>query len=145
MNQILCFLIRCNICGKVYYADYVLKAHMKQHTETVIKEYLICDHCKKTFASKVGLKRHLKWHTMEHPKSEDNQYTKFIADNFDMNCDQCETVFISFHDARRHYKDFHNDKKGYIKCCNIKLRELWIVTDHINSHLNPANFKWVQC
>lgn len=78
---------------------------------------------------------------MEVSKSEGSQYDKFIKENFDMTCDNCEAVFISFHDARRHYKEFHNDKKGYIKCCKIKLRELWIVTDHINSHMNPTNFK----
>lgn len=117
---------------------------MKQHSEHVEKECLICDICKKTFSSKVGLKRHLQWHTMDGTKKcEDDQYKRFIQENFDMRCDHedCDAVFISFHDARRHYKEFHNDKKGYIKCCNIKLRELWIVTDHINSHLNPANFK----
>lgn len=133
-------VFRCNECGKVYQALHILKAHMKHHTETVEKECLICDICKKTFASKVGLKRHLQWHT-DATKSENQQYHKFIAENFDMSCDHCEAVFITFHDARSHYKEFHNDKKGYIKCCNIKLRELWIVTDHINSHLNPSNFK----
>lgn len=115
---------------------------MKQHhTERIEKERFICDICKKNFTSKIGLKRHLQWHT-ESTKSDDDQYKKFIAENFDMTCDNCEAIFLTFHDARRHYKELHDDKKGYIKCCNIKLRELWIVMDHINSHLNPSNFKY---
>lgn len=112
---------------------------MKQHTE-LGKECFICDVCKKTFTSKVGLKRHLQWHN-DVNNSENDQYKRFIAENFDMKCDQCTAIFISFHDARQHYRELHDDKKGYLKCCNMKLRELWIVTDHINSHLNPANFK----
>lgn len=116
---------------------------MKQHTEKPEKKCLICDICQKTFTSKSGLKRHFKWHKSEGAKNTDTDedHKRFIAENFDMSCDHCDAIFISFHDARNHYKESHNDKKGYIKCCNIKLKELWIVTDHINSHLNPANFK----
>lgn len=134
------FIIRCTQCDKVYHAIHALRSHMKVHTETLEKRLLVCDICKKPFTSKVGLKRHLRWHT-DGTKSENEQYNRFIAENFDMSCDHCETVFISFHDARRHYKEIHNEKKGYLKCCNIKLRELWILTDHISSHLNPSNFK----
>ncbi|XP_031634974.1 zinc finger protein 91-like [Contarinia nasturtii] len=137
---------KCNECGKVYTAPHGLKGHIKSHhTLRTEKEWFICDICKKKFASKVGIKRHLHWHTESKKKTEDDQHKKFIAENFDMSCDLCETIFITFHDARRHYKEFHNEKKGYIKCCNIKLRELWIVTDHILSHLNPSNFKCDFC
>lgn len=114
---------------------------MRQHVEHVEKKCLICDICKKTFTSKVGLKRHLLWHSEGSAKTGNEQHNRFIAENFDMNCDHCDAVFATFHDARRHYREQHNEKKGYIKCCNIKLRELWIVVDHINSHLNPSNFK----
>lgn len=70
---------KCDECGKVYHALHVLRAHIKQHTETVEKECLICDICKKTFASKVGLKRHLQWHSVG-SKSENEQYNKFIGE-----------------------------------------------------------------
>lgn len=116
-----------------------LKAHTKQqHME---KAYLICDICKKTFTSKIGIKRHLDGH-VEETKPANDHYNKFIAENFDMSCDQCDTVFVSLYDARLHYKEKHNEKKGYIKCCQLKLREFWTVTDHIESHINPVN-KWV--
>lgn len=95
--------------------------------------------CGKSFTSKVGLKKHLLRH-MEVNTSEESQYDKFIKENFDLSCDKCDAIFLSFHDARRHYKELHNERKGYIKCCKIRLRELSMVTDHINSHMNPTNF-----
>lgn len=133
-------VFRCHECGKVYFALDVLKAHMKLHEESPDGERVICDICKKAFTSKIYLKKHLQWH-MKGNQSDDEQYRKFIIDNFDRNCDQCDVVFTTFHDARRHYRDLHNEKKGYIKCCSIKLNEYWLVIDHINSHLNPKIFK----
>lgn len=122
---------------------HVLKAHMKQHKENESeREPVVCDICKKAFTSKLYLKKHLQWHS-EGNKSDDEQFRRFMADNFDMNCDRCDVVFTTFHDARRHYKDLHNEKKGYIKCCETKLNEFWLVIDHIQSHLNPKIFKLV--
>lgn len=106
---------------------------MKLHTNIYI-----CDNCTKSFTSKNCLRAHLKKHA---PDKLPDSYDKFIADNFDMSCDQCDTVFTSFYDARCHYKEFHNVNKGYIKCCKIKLRKLCAVTNHIESHLNPAKFE----
>lgn len=137
------FFFRCNQCDKVYNSESGFNKHIKKHHSTApvkITKSLTCDICKKKFSSKIGIHRHMTVHTMERTKI-DNPHTQFIAENFDMTCDLCEAVFISFHDARSHYKDAHMEKKGYIKCCKTKLRELWIVTDHINSHLNPGNFK----
>lgn len=57
-----------------------------------------------------------------------------------MSCDLCSAVFTTFYEARRHYRDLHAMKKGYIKCCDTKLNEFWLVIDHINSHLNPQVF-----
>lgn len=133
---------RCNDCGKVYHALHALNEHIKRHhAKQIEKQSFICDVCKKTFISKVGIKRHLQTHseTTETTKTDDEQYIKFITglvfshflpitflfyikiilnlfkENFDMSCDHCEAVFNTFHDARRHYKQFHNDDKGYIK------------------------------
>lgn len=106
---------------------------MKLHSEI-----FICDICTKTFASKRCLREHMKIHGQA---KLPELYGQFIKDNFDMSCDQCDTVFTSFYDARCHYKEFHNVNKGYIKCCKIKLRKLCAVTNHIESHLNPAKFE----
>lgn len=105
---------------------------------------MTCDICKKKFTTEIGLKHHMDGHTIDDGNIDNATHARFMAENFDMTCDLCEAVFTSFHDARNHYKDAHNDKKGYLKCCNIKLRELWILTDHINSHLNPASFKYTK-
>lgn len=130
---------RCKECGKIYTGLPSFEAHVKAHFEPAEKVRLICDLCKKEYTSRVGLKKHLQRHFKKSTKND--QYEKFIAENFDMSCDQCDSVFNSFGDARHHYRENHNEKKGYIKCCRMKLREMWIVVDHINSHLNPSKFQ----
>lgn len=67
----------------------------------------------------------------------------FINENFNLKCDHCDTIFSGFYDARRHYKDAHNDDNGYLRCCNLKLNQMILVRDHIRSHLNPESFKYV--
>lgn len=69
-------------------------------------------------------------------------YTQFMAENFDMTCDLCDTNFTSYYNARCHYKDAHNMTRGYVKCCNMKLRSQPNVNEHINSHLNPNLFRY---
>lgn len=147
LSGILPFLIifhRCDECDRSFSVERDLDRHMKTHAvKSNRKEKRIpCNVCKKMFASNVSLLRHMRRHE-EKNETEDGQYEKFIAENFDMKCDHCDTVFTAFHDARRHYKEFHDDDKGYIKCCNVKLRELWVIRDHIKSHLNPESFKYV--
>lgn len=120
---------------------------MKKHGDTDMsvktKKLFVCGICKKKFASKIEMKHHLNGHTAEGTKTADDSHIRFMAENFDMTCDLCETTFISFRDARSHYRHTHDDKKGYVKCCNTKLRKLWMVTDHINSHLNPYIYRYV--
>lgn len=78
-----------------------------------------------------------------HETNDSEQCIKFISENFDMKCDmdECEVVFASFYDARKHYKDKHNYDYGYIKCCNTKFNQHWMVIDHVRVHLNPEYFK----
>lgn len=100
-----------------------------------------CDICRKMFSTQDCLQRHKHRHTND--STENKLYDQFIADNFDMSCDLCDATFIAFHDARRHYKECHNEEKGWIKCCGTKLRLLSLVRDHIKKHLNPELFKYV--
>lgn len=86
------------------------------------------------------MERHLKRH-YENDEVKDEQYIKFIRESFDMKCDFCDNIFSGLCDARRHYKDAHNEDNGYIKCCDIKLNKLPLVEDHIRSHLDPEFFK----
>lgn len=48
---------------------------------------------------------------------EVDEYLKFMAENFDMKCDYCETVFRGLHEAHDHYREYHIEvkKSGYIK------------------------------
>lgn len=120
-----------------------MERHKKQHEEIAEnkKESFPCDICQKVFTKQLNLRVHKRRHKNDPP---DNQlYEQFIAENFDMSCDQCDVKFTAFHDAQRHYKDAHNVDNGWIKCCGKKLKKLSLVRDHINTHLNPEFFKYV--
>lgn len=114
---------------------------MKTHRKDQTKEKQVqCDICKKTFIDEKGILRHMqKVHEKDPP--ERKVHDQFIADNFDMSCDQCEVKFTAFYDARQHYKEKHNEDSGYIKCCGEKLKALVSIRDHINKHLNPETTK----
>lgn len=45
--------------------------------------------------------------------------------------------FQSLNEAQVHYFNEHNITRGYIKCCDMKLREDNIVKEHIAYHKNP--------
>lgn len=66
---------------------------------------------------------------------------EYVMDHFDMSCDQCETMFESFPDAKRHYLREHSEPKGYIKCCGKKIRSLTTIEEHIQGHKNPNSLK----
>lgn len=46
-----------------------------------------------------------------------------IWKNFDLKCDECSTEFQALNEAQVHYLNEHNMNRGYIKCCDMKLRE----------------------
>lgn len=136
-----CHSTRCPECGQDFGAIYALNAHMKkQHAKN---ERFICDICNKSFSSKRLLRNHIRRHKQLKPEqqSRDDEYNSFIAENMDMSCDQCSAVFNSFYDAQYHYKESHNENNGYIKCCKLKLKKMWVVKSHIDSHWNPEKFK----
>lgn len=62
-------------------------------------------------------------------------------ENFDMSCDNCEAMFTSFADAKRHYLVEHGEPKGFIKCCNKKMNSLVDIEEHIEWHNNPEIFR----
>lgn len=110
-------LPRCNECGKVFKAPHGLSGHIKRqhHTKKVKKERFICDMCKRTFITKMALIRHIESHIENIESNAQDQYQKFMIENFDMSCDRCDVVFISLYDAQLHYKQFHNYEYGYLK------------------------------
>lgn len=116
-----------------------LEMHMKQHSEVRTNDSITCDICKKVFSSKQGLYGHIKQHKKQ---SESDEEFKFMIENFDMKCDQCDAIFKSFDEARSHYKQFHGEENGYIKCCGHKFKRTWVIRDHIKTHLDPESFKY---
>lgn len=113
--------------------------HDHQEIELDKEKAIQCDICNEMFHSQ----RKLAFHKKSHEKDpyDKELYDQFIAENFDMKCDQCDEKFSTFDDARRHYKECHNEEKGWIKCCGKKLRSLLLIRDHIKKHLNPEQFK----
>lgn len=56
---------------------------------------------------------------------------------FDMKCDNCPVEFQSLAEAQSHYVSEHQVQRGYIKCCDLKLREETVIREHISFHSNP--------
>lgn len=61
-----------------------------------------------------------------------------IWKNFDLKCDKCATQFQALNEAQVHYLNEHNISRGYIKCCDMKLREDHMIKEHIAYHKNPS-------
>lgn len=56
---------------------------------------------------------------------------------FNLKCDECPTEFQALNEAQVHYLNEHNNSRGYIKCCDMKLREEHMIKEHIAYHKNP--------
>lgn len=108
------------------------------HPEVPRERNIPCNICKKMYVSKIGLKAHLQRHER---KKETEEEFRFIAEFFDMTCDRCDAVFTTYYEARTHYKESHNDEKGYVKCCGMKLIRTGQIRDHVKTHSNPDMFK----
>lgn len=63
-----------------------------------------------------------------------------VLKQFDMKCDECSATFESLNQAQSHYLSEHESMRGYIKCCDIKLRDENLVKEHITYHLQPEQF-----
>lgn len=69
------------------------------------------------------------------------QQLDYVINHFDMSCDQCDVMFDSYPHAKRHYLSEHSEPKGYIKCCNKKMKSLAAIDDHIQWHKNPESLR----
>lgn len=67
--------------------------------------------------------------------------TEYMLTNFNMGCDGCDVVLESFQHAKSHYESVHNESKGYVRCCEFKLKSLREIYEHITWHQNPDAFK----
>lgn len=72
-------------------------------------------------------------------------FAKLFAENmhlFNMSCDYCSFKFSSLDEARSHYATVHDNTKGYIRCCNSKLRYRSGIISHLELHSNPQVHKY---
>lgn len=77
-------------------------------------------------------------------RQREGKYQKLFDEHkhlFDMTCDCCSTTFQTLDEGRAHYLSDHNNSRGYIKCCNVKLYYRCQVVGHINRHLDPDKYK----
>lgn len=74
-----------------------------------------------------------------------SQMQQVMTEHFDMNCEQCKTIFSSLSDAISHYSAKHNVQNGFVKCCGMKFKERKHLNDHIVWHLNPDAFTCSIC
>lgn len=72
-----------------------------------------------------------------------SQIQTVVTEHFDMNCEKCETKFSGFYEAKSHYQFAHNIARGYVKCCDLKIKEHKDYRSHVLWHLNPIVFEWV--
>lgn len=70
----------------------------------------------------------------------DDETKAAIMSNMDKKCDNCDTEFETLNDAHAHYFTAHNMPRGYLKCCDVKLRDDQVFREHIAYHLDPEKY-----
>ncbi|XP_060860469.1 zinc finger protein 521-like [Metopolophium dirhodum] len=66
-------IFHCNICGKSFVLNYLLKNHLAEHKKQVNYKINKCKFCKKQFKLKFGLNRHIQKH-----HNSMHKYSKYI-------------------------------------------------------------------
>lgn len=72
---------------------------------------------------------------------DDATIAAVIAKHFNPTCHICPTKLTTLDEAKDHYRSRHNVKKGFLKCCDMKLSSRPFVIDHIRWHLDPMAFR----
>lgn len=67
----------------------------------------------------------------------DSEKAQEIWSNFNMTCEQCPVQFHTLTDAQMHYPNAHDVTRGYLRCCDLRLREENVIKEHIAYHANP--------
>ena len=116
---------KCHICGKGYYTKLLCKIHStRRHIDTAApdasKPY-VCKRCKNYFTTDEELKGHL---LAGHCDSDKGQYQ----------CKQCDSVFASIFNYRRHLK-LHTGRKPYeCNVCRKRFIERYKLKNHLIRH-----------
>ncbi|XP_055317611.1 zinc finger protein 287-like isoform X1 [Sitodiplosis mosellana] len=126
---------------------YQVVRHLRKHQRRS-RNKKQCRLCFKLLGSNYALKKHMNLHE-ERNETSDEEFMKFLKENFDLNCDQCDTMFSSFNHAQQHYKESHGNDNGYFKCksCKIKVKQFSMLKHHVESHSikAPETFKCDMC
>lgn len=65
--------------------------------------------------------------------------------HFRMICDLCGVATATFTALRRHFWKDHQQRDGYVVCCNKKLSKRYAILDHIDFHADPDVFRCKVC
>jgi len=77
---------------------------------------------------------------LEQSAAADEKIAKFMT----LSCELCDETFTTFAALKSHYSVIHQ-QQGYATCCGYKFSLRHLLLDHIEFHLNPANFKCHLC
>lgn len=69
-----------------------------------------------------------------------NSIDHLIADYIEMTCEICQHPFKTLKRARGHLRGIHKLRSIKVKCCQKKV-DLYDISGHIQSHLNPEIYK----
>ncbi|XP_052260585.1 uncharacterized protein LOC127864763 isoform X2 [Dreissena polymorpha] len=118
---------KCDICGKVYKDQYVMKMHVKMvHMPAdVLYE---CNTCAKKFSRKAHLKRHLRIHEPEKP----------------FKCHLCNYRGCEKSDITKHML-IHEEPKHVCEVCSKSFRHLKNKELHMKRHSGQRDYKCGVC
>ena len=74
-------------------------------------------------------------------KTKIKEYDTEIAQFMTLYCDLCNKSSENFPALRRHMRDEHSIKDGYVTCCNKKFTKRALLLYHIRQHLNPSYYR----
>ncbi|XP_045196595.2 zinc finger protein 236-like [Mercenaria mercenaria] len=118
---------KCDVCGKVYKDQYVLKMHVKM-VHMPAEVLFECNVCSKKFTRKAHLKRHLRIHDPEKP----------------FKCPQCQYRGCEKSDIVKHLL-VHEDPKHQCSICNKSFRHIKNKELHMKRHNGQRDYKCGVC
>lgn len=70
-----------------------------------------------------------------------DSHSSLLSKFFNMACDLCDAILLSYRDTNLHYREVHDLDKGYLICCSKKFFRLQHMLQHCEWHMNPDRFK----
>lgn len=79
--------------------------------------------------------------------SKTKEFDAFIAQHFkdQLPCELCGHLSADFTELRTHFREVHNNNKGYVLCCKHKYSQRFHFVEHLQVHLNPQKFQCAEC